>query len=249
MFLNTLSSEWIKLRTTKSFWWTSALFIFFSVGIAALMGGFSEAGGTPPPDLIVTGLYMFGFIVIAVQAIMVVTSEYRHKYQSVTYLATPKRWTVAVAKLLLYMVIAMVLTLITVVLCFLVAGWLLPSEMSASYDPFGSESGQRILWIYPVMAAMMVIFSQGIALLLRQTAGAVTLVLMWFLALEEIIGFLPKIGENIKNYLPFGNLNAFVADFAIPDFHWGATGSGLYFLAWAVVIWLVGVIVLQRRDA
>lgn len=249
MFLNTLSSEWIKLRTTKSFWWTSVLFVVFSVGMAALMGGFSETGGVPTAEVTVLGMYMFGFIIIAVQAIMVVTTEYRHKYQSITYLATPRRWTVAVAKLLLYALIAMVMTLLTVALCYLVAGWALPSEMSAGYDPFGSESGQRILWVYPVMAGMMVIFSQGIGLLLRQTAGAVTLVLMWYLALEEVIGLLPKIGENVKNYLPFGNLQSFVSNFAIPDFHWGVTGSGLYFLAWAVVIWVVSVIVLQKRDA
>ena len=33
-----------------------------------------------------------------------------------------------------------------------------------------------MLWVYPVMSGLMILFSQGIALLLRQTAGAVTLV-------------------------------------------------------------------------
>lgn len=249
MFLNTLASEWIKLRTTKSFWWTSALFLFFSVGMAALMGGFNEGNAPLLPNSAAIGVYMFGFIVIAVQAVMVVTTEYRHKYQTVTYMATPKRWTVALAKLLLYLVIGMLLTLVTVALCFLVAGWLAPSEATAAYEPFSSEEGQRILWVYPVMAGLMIIFSQGIALLLRQTAGAVTLVLMWYLALEGVIGMLPRVGQDLRNYGPFENLNAFVTNSEITDAAWGVAGSGVYFLVWAAVIWLVGVFFLQKRDA
>lgn len=248
MFLNTLASEWIKLRSTRSFWWTSALFVFFSVGLAALMGAFTE--GVPlNANSAAIGIYMFGFIVIAVQAVMVVTTEYRHRYQSVTYLATPKRWTVAVAKLLLYAVIGMALTFVTVVLSYLVAGWLGAPDVVEMYEPFSSEPGQRILWSYPVMAGLMIVFAQGIALLLRQTAGAVTLVLMWFLALEGALGMLPRVGEHINNYAPFVNLNAFVTNVEVADAAWGVPGSGVYFAVWAVVIWVLGVVFLQKRDA
>lgn len=248
MFFNTLASEWIKLRSTKSFWWTSALFLVFSVGMAALMGAFTE-GAPLTADSAAIGIYMFGFIVIAVQAVMVVTTEYRHRYQSVTYLATPKRWTVAVAKLLLYAVIGMVLTAVTVVLAYLVAGWLASPDVAEAYEPFASESGQRILWVYPVMAGLMILFAQGIALLLRQTAGAVTLVLMWYLALEGVLAMLPRVGEHINNYAPFVNLNAFATNMEVPDVAWGVAGSGIYFGIWAVVIWVLGVFFLQKRDA
>lgn len=248
MFLNTLASEWIKLRSTKSFWWTTVLFVVFSVGMAALMGAFTVDAPLFAESAAI-GVYMFGFIVIAVQAVMVVTTEYRHRYQSVTYLATPKRWVVAVAKLLLYLVIGMVLTLITVALVFLVAGWFAPTESVADYDPFGTETGQRLLWVYPVMAGLMIIFAQGIALLLRQTAGAVTLVLMWYLALEGVIRMLPEWGNRIADYMPFENLNAFATNMDRLDVPWDAAGSGLYFAAWAVVIWGLGVLALQKRDA
>lgn len=248
MFVNTIISEAIKLFTTKSIWWTSALFIAFSLGVAALMGSFTEGMPLTPQNAVV-GVYMFGFIIIAVQAVMVITSEYRHKYQSITYLATPRRWTVAVAKLLLYAVIAALLTLVVLVACYLLAEALVSPEVGAAFDPFGSEDGQRLIWAYPLMAALITLFAQGIALLLRQTAGAVTLVLMWYLALEDIIGILPKVGADIRNYLPFNNLHAFVSGTPIPDIAWGVGGSGLYFLLWAVVIWVAGVVLLQKRDA
>ncbi|WIM70722.1 hypothetical protein [Corynebacterium suedekumii] len=38
MFINTLAAEWTKLRTTRSFWWTTALFILMGLGWAALSG-------------------------------------------------------------------------------------------------------------------------------------------------------------------------------------------------------------------
>lgn len=247
MFFNTLASEWIKLRTTKSFWWTSALFLFFSVGMAALMGAFSE--GVIMVESSAIGIYMFGFIIIAVQAVMVVTTEYRHRYQSITYMATPKRWTVAVAKLLLYLVVGMLLTFITVVLCYLVAGWMAPADATAAYEPFSSEEGQRMLWVYPVMSGLMILFSQGIALLLRQTAGAVTLVLAWYLALEGVLAMLPRIGDDLNKYAPFVNLNAFATNAEVADVAWGVAGSAIYFGVWAVVIWLLGVVFLQKRDA
>lgn len=248
MFINTIASEAIKLFTTRSIWWTSILFILSSVGMAALMGRFTE--GMPlTPENVTIGVFMFGFLILAVQAVMVVTSEYRHKYQSVTYLATPRRWLVAVAKLLLYAVIAMVLTFVVVVLCYLVAGWMTSGDTAAAYDPFGSESGQRMLWTSPLQAGMLVLFSQGIGLLLRQTAGAVTLVLVWYLALEDLIGMLPKVGTDVRNYLPFTNLNAFVSNSPVADLPWGVVGSALYYLLWAAVIWIAGVVLLQKRDA
>lgn len=119
----------------------------------------------------------------------------------------------------------------------------------ADYDPFGTETGQRLLWVYPVMAGLMIIFAQGIALLLRQTAGAVTLVLMWYLALEGVIRMLPEWGNRIADYMPFENLNAFATNMDRLDVPWDAAGSGLYFAAWAVVIWGLGVLALQKRDA
>ena len=35
--LNTLKSEWTKLHTTRSFWWTTFIFLFFAWGWAILL--------------------------------------------------------------------------------------------------------------------------------------------------------------------------------------------------------------------
>ena len=117
------------------------------------------------------------------------------------------------------------------------------------FEPFKDAAAAEILWVYPAAAAMIVMISQGVALLLRQTAGSVALMLIWFMGLEQIFRVVPKVGQDIVGFLPFENLNAFVNDFALDGVPWDVKGSGAFFLLWAVVAWAAGVVVLQRRDA
>lgn len=253
MFINTLASEWTKLRTTRSFWWTTALFVLMSVGWAGVMGytAMEADGGFPTiwASSIATAVYLLGFCVLMIQAIMIITTEYRYQVQSVTYLATPRRWTVALAKLLLYAAIAAILTFVVVVAGFLLADALAPASAAALFEPFKDESALLIMWTFPTAAAALVVFSQGMALLLRQTAGTVALMLVWFMGLESIVRLIPNWGNDIARFLPFENLNAFVMNTPVQDAPWGVHGSGVYFFAWAVVLWVLGVIALQRRDA
>lgn len=246
-FVHALSSEWTKLRTTRSFWWTTALFLFFSLGFAALQG--NSAAGMLAPSSIVVAVYSFGFTVMIIQAVMVVTTEYRYNLQSVTYLATPQRWVVALAKLVMYAVIAAVLTFLSVLASYYLAKALAPAEVAETFRPFDDDQALRQMWVYPLAAVLLVVFSQGVALLLRQTTGAVALMLIWFMGIEHVIGLIPRVGDDILPYLPMGHFNAFLNDVPVQDAVWGVPGSGLYFAAWAVVLWFLGVLALERRDA
>ncbi len=252
-FVHALSSEWTKLRTTRSFWWTTALFLFFSIGWAAMQGNFTAEAEPGFPTLsastIVLAVYTFGFTVLIIQAVMVVTTEYRYNLQSVTYLATPQRWIVALAKMLLYVVVAAALTFLAVLISYFVAKALAPASASELFDPFEDEQALRLMWVYPLSAALLMLLSQGVALLLRQTTGAVALMLIWFMGIEALVGLIPRVGSDIMPYLPMENFNAFINDMAVADASWGVAGSGLYFAAWAVGLWILGVVALERRDA
>lgn len=252
-FLHVLHSEWTKLRTTRSFWWTTALFVFFSVGFAALTGALADGKDITSTVLFagstVSGLYTAGFLVLMIQAVMVYTTEFRFGYQQQTFLATPARWVVALAKWLLSLVIAVALTFLTVLACFYVAKALAADTASSTLVVWEDETARRIMWQYPVAAGLLVTFCAGIALLLRQTAGAVSLVLMWQLALEDLLGLLPRVGEYVGKYGPFGNLRSFLLDYQSIDPGWGVNGGAVYFGVWAVVLLLAGILVLEKRDA
>lgn len=241
-------TEWTKLITTKAFWWTTALFIIFGAGFSALFHYNVAPGPLGIPVIYaasaVMGIQGLSFLVLCVQAIMLVTSEYRHNYQIVTFLATPNRTVVAVAKWM-FAVFGALLTWGTVVLSYYVAKWMGGSVASKTLNVWHDDNALRLMRIYPLVAILLVTMAQGIAYIVRQTAGATTIMLLWVLALESLLSLLPKVGDAMK-YGPITNMNAFLTQ---SDTVWSWQESGVYFAAWAIAIWVIGVFILNKRDA
>lgn len=244
MIVRNILAEWTKLRSTAAFWWTSGLILLLTIGLTLLMYGLGDMPAIAGVSEFVVSSYWTGsLIVVVVMATMIVTTEYRYKVSGTNFQVTPQRWEVAVAKLVLYVVISAILAFVTMLVSYLIANALI----DGGFDWANNPAAQRSLWAVPLSTALMVVFCQGIGWLLRQTAGAITLVLFWWLALEMAIQFLPKVGEWVFKYLPMHNLNEFVLDAPGPD--WGLGTSLAVFTAWAVGLWIAGVATLQARDA
>lgn len=248
-----LNSEWTKLRTTKSFWWTTSLIVVVSVAFAAMTGGFATGDSIATllllPDSVVAGLYLIGFLMVIVQSVMMYTTEFRFGYQQQTFLATPRRWMVMVAKWLLYSALSMIIVFLSSLLCFYVAKFFASDISSSTLDVWHNDQAQAIMWKYPVGALLLTTFASGVAMLLRQTAGSIALLLMWQLALEDLLSFLPSIGDYVAKYGPFTNLRAFITDYSSADPGWSTDMSGVYFAAWALILFVAGIFMVQRRDA
>ena len=258
--LNTLKSEWTKLHTTRSFWWTTFIVLSFAWGWAILNARLTQPAETPEdaafgmgvitPDGAVSFLLALGLPVLMIQAIMIVTTEYRFGTQTITYMATPRRWSVALVKLLMYAVIAAALSFIAVAGSYLLTELFAYDEVAAQFQPWDDEMGQKQLWKYPLAAALIVLFSQGLGLLLRSTAGSVAIGLILFLGLDGFVSMIPKVGGKLVNYMPFSAFQSWLMDQTPADAPWKESwGFGLVFLAWALLLWVLGVIVLQKRDA
>lgn len=247
--LNTFKSEWTKLVTTRSFWWTTIVFFFFSWGWALLNAKASDE--SMPFDLgaPVVVLFMLAMPVLLIQAIMVVTTEYRYGVQTNVYMATPTRWKVAIVKLVLYAVIAAAFTALAVAGAYLVAQGVLTGLAKESFDPWGSDAGKRQLWIYPLAMALLVLFGQGLGLLLRQTAGTVAISLILYLGLDQLVQAIPKVGEKIGPYMPFTSFQNWLYQSVPAHAPWdSASVSGWIFVAWALGLWVLGLVALVKRD-
>lgn len=251
--LNTYRAEYLKLRSTASLWWTSAVFLVLGLGVPV---GFSatvasnptqmeEYGVAVTPEILLAGLTAACLPVVVVQAAMTVSTEYRFGGQAVTLLATPSRIAVAAAKWLAYALHIAVLTLLVVLVAYVVAGLLVPGVNPTSF--FGDAYAMTFLWAMPLGMVLLTTFTQGIAMMVRNTAGAVVLVLAWMMVLEGAVSILPKIGVRVAEYLPFQHFQAFLGQ--IPAGDWGVMHSGLYFALWAVGIWGLGFALFARRDA
>jgi ABC-2 type transport system permease protein len=92
----------------------------------------------------------------------------------------------------------------------------------------------------------------GVAALLRHSAGAVAVLLLWPLLVEPVVGNLPSIGSEVGPYLPFANIFRFIdVQWLYPAYamHWDQVGSLLYFVTVVVVVYVAATIVVNRRDA
>lgn len=259
MMVNSIRAEWTKLASTKSFAWTSILIIVLSWVFAALMGWGSKTAldsmnpddmtNVPTLDAVtaVQGFELFGVMVIIIMATLLVTTEYRFKTINETIMMTPKRPIIALSKTIVYGLVAVVLSFFSTITSVLLFKWL-AGDYGSEMKVF-SGSSARVYVSTAVEALLVVVMSVGVAFLVRQTAGAIAIMLLWKLVLEDLITLIPKVGTHIKGYRPFANLSAWVSDAKLDGAPWGSTGSVIYFAVWALVLFAIGVAVLVKRDA
>jgi ABC-2 type transport system permease protein len=246
-----LDSERIKLSTTRSVLWTAAAVAVLSIGLAALQG--STAFGAAPlaPEKAAMGVAVFGVPVLMVLAAMTVTGEYRSGMIRTTFMATPDRTLVLAAKVVVTAafsaVYAAVMTIAAVAVAHVFAPPLVGAQMS-----FVEQGTWRLVGAITLYAALTAVLGVGVAALLRHSAGAVTVLLLWPLVIEPILGNLPSVGSEVGPYLPFANIFRFIdvqwlyPAYAMP---WDETGSLLYFIAVIAVVYGAALVVVHRRDA
>lgn len=241
--LNLFPAEWTKLRSTASFWWNSALILVFGAFFGALFGFASKLGGMPYAPLTVAAtMALITAIVVIVQASMTVTTEYRFGIPPTNFRVAPKRWQVAVAKLVLGAVLAALATFLGLAVAFTIGD--LTAPVPANW--VSNTASRRALWAIPLGMALITLFQQGIGWITRNTAGAVVTGMGMMLLIESIVGFIPRYGADVAKFLPFGNLMAFMTN---SPANWTLPVSLLIFAVWAVAAWIIGVVLLETRDA
>ena len=241
--LNLFPAEWTKLRSTASFWWNSALILVFGAFFGALFGFASKLGGMPYAPLTVAAtMALITAIVVIVQASMTVTTEYRFGIPPTNFRVAPKRWQVAVAKLVLGAVLAALATFVGLAVAFTVGD--LTAPVPANW--VSNTASRRALWAIPLGMALITLFQQGVGWITRNTSGAVVTGMGMMLLIESIVGFIPRYGADVAKFLPFGNLMAFMTN---SPANWTLPVSLLIFAVWAVAAWIIGVVLLETRDA
>ncbi len=249
--LATINSEYIKLTSTRSPYWCVAIVVVMSLGVAAMFGAILSGSSTEGASLGISdyllGLNQFGVVVLVIMAVLAVTSEYRFSTIRTSFLATPKRFRVLVAKAVVYGGLAVVLS---AVLAVVGLGIIKVIAGASSNFSLGGADALRQIWGTPIWALLCVIVGLAVGALLRQTAGAIALILVWMLVAEPVVAILPKIGPAVGPFLPFRNGSRFLGMASPSDnYHWNAYVSLGYFAVFACVLFGVAMAVVARRDA
>src|SRR6516164_7754108 len=124
-----LRSEFTKLRSVRSTYWTIAALFIVSVGIAAI-AGFGIASNlhnnpwnkasTDAAQASLIAFFELGQLIIAVLGALVITSEYSTGMIRTSLTAMPRRGTVYTAKLIVFGGVALIVSLITSFVSFFV---------------------------------------------------------------------------------------------------------------------------------
>ena len=256
--MGVLAAERIKITSTRSPLWCTVIIIALGLGFAALMGVFAnqavahpdQAGGFPglTTGTASSGITGFGVMVLMILAALVVTSEYRFGTLKTTFQAVPKRTTVVVAKVAIVGFFGAVLTTALAFGAYIIAGLVANSEAQQALT-LSSEADWRGIYGVPIYAFLCVTLAIAIGVLLRQSAGAISLLVLWPLLIESLFGLFGNVGRKIQAFLPFQNANNFLSGDNGIDFHWGPWGSLVYFAVFVFVILGAAVFVVNKRDA
>ncbi len=124
-----IRSEFTKLRSVRSTYWTIAALFIVSVGIAAIAGfGIANnihnspwnAAGTDAAQASLIAFFELGQLIIAVLGAMVITSEYSTGMIRTSLTAMPRRGTVYAAKMIVFTAVTLVVSLVTSFVSFFV---------------------------------------------------------------------------------------------------------------------------------
>ncbi len=124
-----LASEFTKLRSVRSTYWTIAALMVFSIGLAALLGAAQASNlnnnpwnkaGFDATQLSIGAFVQFGQLVICVLGAMVITAEYSTGMIRTSLSAMPRRGNVFLSKFLVFTGTALVISLVTSFVSFFV---------------------------------------------------------------------------------------------------------------------------------
>jgi ABC-2 type transport system permease protein len=252
-----LSVERIKFFSTRSPWWCMALALGLVIGFGTLLAASAsrvEAVNVPSSQF----GFGFGLAVILVLAALAITTEYRFNTIKTTFLAVPNRTSALLAKTT---VVAVVSGIVGEVAAF--GAWGMAKVVRPGADmALNSEADWRNVAGAGLVTALAAVVAVAVGILIRHTAGAVSLLLAYSLMVEQLVELIPTAGPKIHQWLPFNVANRFLN--GNPDLAPGATLGGgpgasdstlapwwalAYFAAFALVMLVIAIITAKRRDA
>ena len=186
---------------------------------------------------------LFGII-----GVLAITQEYSQGTIRLTLAANPRRTRVFIAKAIVLSLLSAGLTAV-IVLVGNTAGEAILDSRGAVGKLANGDMGKAYLGLI-ALSVVVSLLGMAIGTLTRNPPSAVTILVLWPLLLESLIGGLLSIAisDEIFKWMPFQTgLNALLLEDSNMDFgRWGSVG---YFGLWVLALSLFAHSVFKRRDA
>jgi ABC-2 type transport system permease protein len=255
-FAGALRSEFTKIRSTRSTYWTLLALIVVCIGIGAL----ASAGTAAHPNGIsrasfdatqqsLAGLYV-GQLVIAALGALTITSEYSTGMIRTSLAVQPRRGVVFAAKAVVFAAVTLVTGLIASFGSFFIGQALLSGHhLSAT---LGEPNVLRAVIGGALFLTACGMLAYGLGALLRHTAGAISAAIGLLFVLTVLVQFLPQSWQNgVDKWMPALAGSQIWATKVVPGgtHQFPAWGGFAVLAGWAVAALIAGLVVFRTRDA
>jgi ABC-2 type transport system permease protein len=256
--MHLVASERIKLFSIATPW-VCGVFALVALAAPAVLTALTATESRLPPTVASTQFgYQLGLVAVLLLAALAVTGEYYSGTIHSTFQAVPSRTPALVAKAA---VVAGYAFLLGEAAAF--TAWLLARILAPAADlALNSAADWTIVAGTGPVFALAAVCGVGVGLLVRHTAGAVALLVVYPLMAENVVQLIPRVGQAIHRWLPLNAVTKFLGGdgeanagrdggnaAVLSDSPLSPGWALAYFGAIALVVLAAGITKARRRDA
>jgi ABC-2 type transport system permease protein len=252
-FANVLRSEWTKLRSVRSTYWTMLFAVAVTIGVSVIVCvkwahdiRHSPGDKLDPTLASLNGVFL-AQVAVGTLGVLVISSEYGTGMIRATFGAVPRRRVVLAAKGLVFTALTLVVGEILSFAAFGIGQAILHGAHAGA--SLGQPQVLRAVVGGGLYLAAVGLLGFGLGALIRHTAGALSAFFGVLFALSALADLLPESWRN--DLMPYMPANAGTQIFAVDRVHdslapWMGLGVlGLY----AAAAIIAATVLVTRRDA
>jgi ABC-2 type transport system permease protein len=252
-----LRSEWTRLRTVRSTYWTLVSAAAAMVGLSAIVcsayiAQFDKLSASDKAKFNPVTFSLSGGglaqLAVGVLGVLIITNEYSSGMIRTTFAVTPQRITVLAAKAMVFFVVTFVVTTLAAFAAFFVGQAILSSEQFGV--DIGAPGALRSVVGTGLYLGVLGLLALGLGTLSRKTAGGIAALVGILFILPVVVSLLPDSINGIQKYLPSnaGQEIVYGSGQSSSDVLSPWAGFSVFCL-YATVTLGVAAVVLARRDA
>lgn len=259
--LGTLRSEFTKIRSVRSTYWTLLVLVVAGIGSGATYCGIeahqwahltaADRAGFDPTQSSVLGLALLGQFIMAVLGAQAITSEYSTGMMRTSLAVMPRRVVFYGAKAAVLAAAALVISAVAAFAAFFLGQALLAGRHAGA--ALSQPHVLRSVVATAVYVALCGLVAFGLGAIVRHTAGAVAAVFVLLEVVQRLAEALPRAMYGyVERWIPGGAVVGAITgtDPGQRDPQlFPAWGELAVLGAYAMVLVVVGAVLFRRRDA
>jgi ABC-type transport system involved in multi-copper enzyme maturation permease subunit len=249
VLLDVIRSEWTKLRTLRSTYWSAIAAVVIAVGLGALvcLGNSTHDASAPgdPAGTSLAGMFL-AQVAFAIVGVLAMSAEYSTGMIRTTLAAVPQRGYVLAGKAIVLGISAFVLVTATAFASF----WVGQSILARRHFDIGigAPGVLRVVVGAGLYTTVLVLLAMALAAILRNTAGTITAVIGIIFVIPIIVALLPLRWQNhVGRYTP-ANAGTAIVNITRQQGSLGPWTGFAVFCLWAALAGAIAWWTLRRRD-